>query len=283
MGTVQTGDIETYYVREGEGRPVVFVHGAIVDHTQWQPQVAALSDEFATVSYDVRGHGRTGGSDWSRYDIGLFVADLDALLTTLEIENPVLCGLSMGGCIVQAYAATYPEKVAGIVLADTFSPERTDWRERLQFLLLRATVPLVKLFRYERVEKVMVWLQERMQPGAGGDYDQIKQIREGGPKMETTEFVKLIGALRRFHESGVELSAIPLPRWCSTASTTPASSADSVRCCANGFRMLNSSKSPMPDTLPPSTIPGSSPNSSERSSANAPAKPDQLSRRTQPE
>ena len=152
MPTATTGDLETYYVREGAGPPVVFVHGAIVDHSQWLPQLDAFSDAYTTVGYDVRGHGRTGGSNRDRYDIDLFVEDLPTLLAALDIEVPALCGLSMGGCIVQAYAATYPEAVAGVVLADTFSPERTDWRERLQFLLLRATVPPVKLIGYERGE-----------------------------------------------------------------------------------------------------------------------------------
>ena len=34
MSTVKTSDIETYYERQGEGPPVVFAHGAIVDHSQ---------------------------------------------------------------------------------------------------------------------------------------------------------------------------------------------------------------------------------------------------------
>jgi pimeloyl-ACP methyl ester carboxylesterase len=61
MPTVRTNDIETYYERRGEGPPVVFVHGAIVDHSQWDPQLDALSGDYTTVAYDVRGHGRTGG------------------------------------------------------------------------------------------------------------------------------------------------------------------------------------------------------------------------------
>lgn len=211
MQTARTGDIETYYVREGEGPPVVFVHGAIVDHTQWQPQLDALADAYTTVGYDVRGHGRTGGSDRDRYDVGLFAEDLDALLTELDIENPVLVGLSLGGCIVQTYAAANPEKVAGMVLVDTFSPEVTDWRERLQFLMLKATVPPVKLVGYERVEKVMVWLQERIQPGAGGDYERIEELREESPKMSSAEFEKVIGALTRFHESDLDLETVSVP------------------------------------------------------------------------
>jgi hypothetical protein len=41
----------------------------------------------------------------------------------------------------------------------------------------------VKLIGYERVERVLVWLQERIQPGAGSDYEQITKLREAAPKM----------------------------------------------------------------------------------------------------
>ena len=76
MSTVKTSDIETYYERQGEGPPVVFAHGAIVDHSQWDPQYDALSDDCETVAYDVRGRGRTGGSPRGRCSTDRFTDDL---------------------------------------------------------------------------------------------------------------------------------------------------------------------------------------------------------------
>lgn len=72
MPTVRSNDIETYYEQRGDGPPIVFVHGAIVDHSQWEPQLEGLSDEYTTIGYDVRGHGRTGGSVDDPYSIDLF-------------------------------------------------------------------------------------------------------------------------------------------------------------------------------------------------------------------
>ncbi|MCL7418798.1 MAG: alpha/beta hydrolase [Halalkalicoccus sp.] len=100
-----------------------------------------MSDDYTTVAYDVREHGRTGGSARTAYSIGSFADDLDALVTALDLDRPVLCGLSMGGCIAQVYAATYPDRLAGLVLADTFTPDlltRSEWVQRS--LLLRATL-----------------------------------------------------------------------------------------------------------------------------------------------
>ncbi|ELZ22269.1 alpha/beta hydrolase fold protein [Halosimplex carlsbadense 2-9-1] len=213
MPTVRTNDIETYYERRGEGPPVVFVHGAIVDYSQWDPQLDALSDEYTTIAYDVRGHGRTGGSQRGRYSVDLFADDLDALLDALEIDEAVLCGLSTGGCIAQVYAARHPDRVAGLVLADTFAPEYLSVGERLQrSLALRATVPFVRLFGYERVERWMVRLQERISgEGVSGDYGNIERIRETGPKMATDEFAKVIGAVAGFHRTEVRFHAISAP------------------------------------------------------------------------
>ena len=213
MPTVRTNDIDTYYERRGSGPPIVFVHGAVLDHAQWRPQTDALGDGYETIAYDVRGHGRTGGSARDAYSIELFADDLDALVAALDLDRFVLCGLSTGGCIAQVYAAEHPDRLAGLVLADTFTPALFDRREWLQrSLLLRATVPPVRLIGYERVERAMVWLQERLSgEGVSGDYEEIERLRATGPKMATDEFAKVIRAVARFHETSVDLSAISVP------------------------------------------------------------------------
>lgn len=213
MPTVRTNDIETYYERRGTGPTVVFVHGAVLDHSQWAPQVAALRDAYDCIAYDVRGHGRTGGSVRGAYSVDLFAEDLVALLTALDIERPVLCGLSTGGCIAQTVAARHPDRLSGLVLADTFTPEVRGWAERLQRVYgLRATIPLVRLFGYERVERVMVGLQERFNaPGAGGEYDRIEALREARPRMTTAEFAKVVRAVAAFEETDLDLAAITVP------------------------------------------------------------------------
>ena len=213
MPTVRTNDVETYYERRGDGPPLLFVHGAILDHSQWKPQVDALGDDYTTIAYDVRGHGRTGGSARDAYSIDLFADDLDALIEALDLEQPVVCGLSTGGCIAQVYAATRSDQLAGVVLADTFTPELFDRREWLQrSAMLRATVPPVRLVGYERVEKAMVWLQERIQgEGVSGDYEKIERLRAAGPKMQTAEFAKVIRAVAAFHETEIDFSAVTAP------------------------------------------------------------------------
>lgn len=213
MPTVQTGDVETYYEQRGDGPPVVLVHGAVLDHAQWDEQVAALSEAYTTVAYDVRGHGRTGGSARRSYWFDLFAEDLRALIAGLDLERPVVVGHSMGGCIAQTYAARWPDELAGLVLADTFTPElltRGEWLQRS--VLLRAVVPPVRLLGYRRVEKALVWLHERIHgEDVSGDYDRVERLHEESPSMSTDEFVKVIRALARFHETDLDFAAIDVP------------------------------------------------------------------------
>jgi pimeloyl-ACP methyl ester carboxylesterase len=83
----------------------------------WKPQVENLADRYRVLTYDVRGHGRTGGTEEPTYSVERFVEDLRGLLEGLSIERPVLCGLSLGGMIAQRYADRYPDDLRGLVLA----------------------------------------------------------------------------------------------------------------------------------------------------------------------
>src|SRR5437879_5665897 len=92
--------MELDYEVEGPrtGIPVVFIHGFPFDRTMWKPQVTALRKEFHVVTYDVRGHGKSGVGD-AQYSIEYFVDDLIALLDHLKLSKVVVVGLSMGGYI----------------------------------------------------------------------------------------------------------------------------------------------------------------------------------------
>lgn len=212
MSTIETNDIETYYERRGDGPPIVFVHGAIMDHRMWAAQIDALADDFTTVAYDVRGHGRTGGSDVPTYTVDLYVEDLDALLTALELERPVLCGLSLGGCIAQAYAATYPEKIAGVVLADTFTQAPLGRTGRLLFANLRIFAVLDRFVRYKSLNRFQMRVGNLIKPGVAGRGETIQELIDTAPTISHAEFVKIVTSLVAFtRASNVALSRIDAP------------------------------------------------------------------------
>ena len=88
MPTVKTNGIEMYYERHGDGKPLVLLHGATSDHQLWRNQVDSLSDEYEVITYDMRGHGKTGGSTLPRYTVDLYADDLRAFInaSALNVE-----------------------------------------------------------------------------------------------------------------------------------------------------------------------------------------------------
>jgi 3-oxoadipate enol-lactonase len=106
---------ELYYEAEGDGAPVVLVHGLALDARMWDDQVRALKDIARVVRYDVRGFGRSTRDADTLYS---HADDLWRLLDHLEIDQAVLVGLSMGGRIVVEAALAAPERVRALVLLD---------------------------------------------------------------------------------------------------------------------------------------------------------------------
>lgn len=127
MTTTTFSDVDVHYDDQGDGPALVFIHGAWSDAKSWRPQVERFSKDHRTITYDLRGHGKTGASDRRTYSIDLFVEDLEALLDEAGIDRAVICGFSLGSMIAQSYLARHPERVEGIVLAgavQTFPPVR---------------------------------------------------------------------------------------------------------------------------------------------------------------
>jgi len=119
---LKANNMELDYEVEGPrtGIPVVFIHGFPFDRTMWKPQVTALRKEFHVVTYDVRGHGKSGVGD-AQYSIEYFVDDLMALLDHLKLSKVVVVGLSMGGYIALRAIERNPDRFRAIVLCDTRS------------------------------------------------------------------------------------------------------------------------------------------------------------------
>lgn len=211
MPTAETNGIETYYEQRGTGPPIVFVHAMFMNTTQWEPQLSTLQTDYTVIAYDVRGHGRTGGSDRGAYDVDLFAADLEALLARLDVDEPIVCGLSMGGCIAQVYGATHPGSVAGLVLADTFAPAPVPLSARLLFANLRVLGRLDRVVRYTTLNRIQLRIGDALSPGVSGDRESIQRILERGPTIPHAEVRKIADAVAGFPSTEVDLSRVRAP------------------------------------------------------------------------
>lgn len=121
--------------------PLLLVHGHPFDRSMWRPQIAAAAEAgYRVIAPDLRGYGESTVVPGST-PLSVFAADLAGLLDRLGIDGVALGGLSMGGQIVMEFQRLFPERVRGLLLADTSAePETEDgraWRRSMADRLLR--------------------------------------------------------------------------------------------------------------------------------------------------
>jgi non-heme chloroperoxidase len=123
VGRENSGDIEIYYEDLGTGQPVILIHGFPLNGHSWEKQTAMLIDNgFRVITYDRRGFGASSQPS-SGYDYDTFAADLDKLMTALDLRDAVLIGFSMGTGEVTRYLSTFGrERVSRAVLIGAIPP-----------------------------------------------------------------------------------------------------------------------------------------------------------------
>ena len=116
---IKLHDFSMAYSENGEGQPLLFVHGYPLNRRMWQPQMDGLADVARVIAPDLRGHGDSQAAP-GPYSMDLLADDLNALLDALHITQTVyLCGLSMGGYVAFAFYRRYAQRLAGLILAAT--------------------------------------------------------------------------------------------------------------------------------------------------------------------
>ena len=123
VGTQNSTDVTLNYEDQGEGQAIVLIHGYPLDGDSWEKQRAALLDAgYRVVTYDRRGFGGSskvaGG-----YDYDTFAADLNTLLTELDLSDVILVGFSMGTGELARYVAKYGgDRVAKLAFLASLEP-----------------------------------------------------------------------------------------------------------------------------------------------------------------
>jgi 3-oxoadipate enol-lactonase len=110
------------YDDAGRGDCVVLIHGHPFDRALWEPQVAALREDFRVLAPDLRGFGQSPVTP-HLVTMREYAADIEGLLDDLEITRAAIVGLSMGGLVAMELAASRPERCWAIgLIATTMEP-----------------------------------------------------------------------------------------------------------------------------------------------------------------
>src|SRR5579863_502646 len=108
------------YDDHGVGLPVIFLHAFPLNRNMWNGELTTLLGEerYRLVALDWRGFGESDiVNEVSTME--MFADDLAGLMDVLGMQDAVLCGLSMGGYAAFAFLRKYPQRVRGLILADT--------------------------------------------------------------------------------------------------------------------------------------------------------------------
>lgn len=111
-GMAEVNRTRLYYEIMGEGRPLVLIHGGLLDRRMWDGQFKAFSPSYQVIRYDIRGYGKSALAK-GKYS---HVKDLHSLLKFLGIKQSHVIGLSLGGTIAIDFALDYPEQALSLIL-----------------------------------------------------------------------------------------------------------------------------------------------------------------------
>ncbi|PYI51107.1 alpha/beta fold hydrolase [Paenibacillus flagellatus] len=168
--------MEVAYRDEGEGMPVLLLHGFCGSSSYWDAIIPLLAGHCRLIVPDLPGHGSTGVPA-QPYPIESFADDMAALLRRLNVEKAIWIGHSLGGYVTLAAAERHPDVVAafGLVHSTAFPDDEQGRENRLkaiQTVLDSGIVPFVdglipKLFAPKHVESMEDRVEEAKKIGYG--------------------------------------------------------------------------------------------------------------------
>ncbi|MEO3786450.1 alpha/beta hydrolase [Actinocorallia sp. B10E7] len=107
------------YARDvGQGTPLVLLHAFPLSSAMWLAQRERLGSRFRVITPDLRGFGGSVLGD-AEPSVEVMADDVAALLKSKNIGRAVIGGVSMGGYVAMALCRRHPDRVRGLVLADT--------------------------------------------------------------------------------------------------------------------------------------------------------------------
>jgi pimeloyl-ACP methyl ester carboxylesterase len=208
--------IRLSFIDEGQGLPILFLHGFPFSRIIWQPQIEALSKNFRVIAPDLRGHGASEAPS-GIYTMDVFVDDLHALIKERKCDPVVLIGHSMGGYIGFAFYRRFAELLRAMILvctrASADSEEGKAGREKLaQRAEREGTIAVVE----QMLPKMMAASTLNSQPNL---VEQVRQV------MLATPINGLTGSLRGM---AIRSSALDLLPQITTPTLVMAGEADAL-------------------------------------------------------
>ncbi len=122
-GVAKVNGITIHYLRQGEGRPMLLLHGWPQTSFCWRKVIAPLGQHFTVIAPDLRGFGASD-KPVTGYDMRTVATDIRELAKSLGFERVILVGHDWGGLVARRYALDWPDEVEGLVIVDIVPHEQ---------------------------------------------------------------------------------------------------------------------------------------------------------------
>ena len=116
-------DVQIYYEEQGQGRPIIFIHGVWMSSRFFSKQLSYFSQNYRTILVDLRSHGQSSHVHWGN-TVSFYAKDLHAFIEQLGLKDVVLAGWSMGAFVVWEYLNQFgAENIHATVIIDELASD----------------------------------------------------------------------------------------------------------------------------------------------------------------
>lgn len=130
MEKIRCEDSRLCYFDEGQGEPLVLLHGFCGSSEYWERVIPLLSDSYRLIVPDLRGHGASP-APMGAYTIEQMADDVAVLLDALELPRVTLLGHSLGGYITLSFAQRHPSRLKAFgLIHSTGYPDGEEAKEK---------------------------------------------------------------------------------------------------------------------------------------------------------
>ena len=190
---------------EGSGDPLVLLHAFPLDSRMFEPQTEALAGLRRLITPDYPGFGRSPRAP-AQPDVRYYAEGVRGLLDRLGLERVVLGGVSMGGYVAFECLRLFPQRVSGLVLANTRpEPDSEEMRENRREMARRVADEGVGVL-------VELQLGRLLSPGTLEDNEEVvEKVRAMILESNPNGVVAALGATRERPDSTPLLGKIEVP------------------------------------------------------------------------
>ncbi len=135
-GFVDVEGVRLHYVSQGEGAPVVFLHGIPTTLYLWRHILTPVAQTHRAIAVDLPGYGDSDKPTGVTYNMDFFDRMVRGFVERLQLEKPALVGHDLGGMVAIGHAVRHPGELSRLVILDTYPYVEVSLRAKLPLRLL---------------------------------------------------------------------------------------------------------------------------------------------------